>query len=63
MAKQTRSPMVTDRQKQVGVRLSEREYNAIKQRADAAGLRVSQYLRLLGLKDANFTPDTKSDGS
>jgi len=42
----------TDREKTIGVRVSPEEYEAIKRRADAVGLRVASYVRLLALKDA-----------
>jgi uncharacterized protein (DUF1778 family) len=52
MAKQTRSPMTTDRERQVGVRLSEEELKLISDAADKLGLRASQYARLAALERA-----------
>ncbi|MVN88299.1 hypothetical protein GO986_16255 [Deinococcus sp. HMF7620] len=53
MAKETRTPMTTDREKVVGVRLSDKEHEQIKAAADLAGLKVSQYLRMVGLKQSS----------
>lgn len=44
--------MTTDREKVVSVRLSESEHKRLKEAADLAGLKVSQYLRMHGLKAA-----------
>lgn len=52
MPKPPRSPIVTDREKTIGVRVSPREYEAIQRRADKLGLRVASYVRLLALQDA-----------
>lgn len=52
VAKATRTPMTTDREKTIGVRVSPEEYKAIKKRSDAVGLRVAPYLRLLALQDS-----------
>ena len=52
MAKETRTPMTTEREKVVSVRLSDQEYKRLKEAADLAGLKVSQYLRMHGLKAA-----------
>jgi len=53
MPKPTRTPILTDREKTIGVRVSLKEYEAIKIRADAVGLRVASYVRLLALQDAS----------
>lgn len=44
--------MTTEREKVVSVRLSDQEYKRLKEAADLAGLKVSQYLRMHGLKAA-----------
>ncbi|WP_175607360.1 plasmid mobilization protein [Deinococcus marmoris] len=53
MKKDTRTPMVTEREKVVGVRLSDVEHAKIKAEADKAGLKISQYLRMVGLRSAD----------
>lgn len=52
MGKPPRSPIVTDRERTIGVRVTPQEYEAIQRRADKLGLRVASYVRLLALKDA-----------
>lgn len=42
----------TEREKTIGVRVSPEEYEAIKKKADAVGLRVASYVRMLALQDA-----------
>jgi len=52
-AKPTRSPMTTDRENIVGVRLSAPEHERLTLAAAAIGLRISQYLRLAALEKAS----------
>lgn len=52
MAKATRTPMVTDREKVVSVRLSDEEYAKLQKAAEGVGLKLSQYLRVAGLEKA-----------
>lgn len=53
MPKPTRTPMTTEREKVVGVRLSDAEHAKLHTAASAVGLKVSQYLRLAGLEKAS----------
>lgn len=60
MAKETRSPMTTEREKVIGVRVSGAEHAKIEKAAALVGLKASQYLRMVGLKQADA--DTKDRG-
>ena len=52
VAKATRTPMVTEREKTIGVRVTADEYELIQRKAEAMGLRAAAYVRMLALKDA-----------
>lgn len=52
VAKATRTPMTTDREKTIGVRVTAEEYDLISQKAEAMGLRAASYVRMLALRDA-----------
>lgn len=56
MAKATRTPMTTEREKTIGVRVTAEEYELIQKKADAMGLRAAAYVRMLALKDAAPEP-------
>lgn len=44
--------MVTDRERVVSVRMSDKEYAAVARAAEDVGLKVSQYVRLAALEKA-----------
>jgi len=52
MAKSTKTPMVTEREKVVSVRLSDQENALLTAAATKVGLRLSQFLRLAALEKA-----------
>lgn len=51
-AKKTRSPMTTDRERVVSVRLSSTEDERLSHAAITVGLKLSQYLRVAALEKA-----------
>lgn len=53
MAKETRTPMTTERDYVIGVRVSKTERAKIEAAAAALGLKASQYLRMVALRQAD----------
>lgn len=50
--KKNRIVIETERQKVLSFRLSQKEYDQIEARAQALGLRITQYVRSLALRDS-----------
>jgi uncharacterized protein (DUF1778 family) len=50
MAKPTRTPMKTERERTIGVRVSDAEYTTIERAASDVGLSVSAFVRMVALE-------------
>lgn len=51
VAKSTRTPMTTERERTIGVRVTDAEYEQIREKAEAMGLRVAAYVRMVALRE------------